>query len=148
MLLDVNVLVAAFRPEFPHHAATNGWLTAMMRDGTSFGLADGILCGFVRTVTRKPFDPITPIEVALNFASMLRDFPTCRIVAASDSQWAIFDPSCRATRSHGKAAQDVYWASFALNLDCEFITFDGGFIRFPGLRWRSPLEPHARTNPR
>jgi toxin-antitoxin system PIN domain toxin len=147
MLLDVNVLVAAFRTELPQHADTHAWLNALVRDGQPFGMADGILSGFVRIVTRSPLNPITPIGVALDFAAALRDTPNCRIVAPNPAQWAVFDRVCRATRSHGRAAQDVYWASFALDLDCEFVTFDNGFSRIPGLRWRHPLERRARTNP-
>jgi hypothetical protein len=26
---------------------------------------------------------------------------------------------------------------------CEWITTDRGFARFPGLKWRSPLDPTA-----
>ena len=148
MLLDVNVLIAAFRPEMPTHIATKAWLDQLVNSSTAFGLVDGVLCGFVRIVTQKPFDPITPIANALDFVRTIRATPNCRIVAPTGIQWDLFDDVCRQTRSHGKAAQDIYWASFALHLDCEFVTFDGGFVRVPGLRWRSPLEPQARTNPR
>jgi uncharacterized protein len=29
----------------------------------------------------------------------------------------------------------------AIEHGCEFVTTDKGFGRFPGLRWRHPLEP-------
>ena len=148
MLLDSNILIGAFRPELPDHAATRLWLDQLIAQGRPFGVVDGLLCGFVRIVTQKPFNPITPINRALEFVARIRASPSCRLLLPSDKQWAIFADRCRRTGSHGKAAQDAYWASFALELDCEFITFDGGFVRIPGLRWRSPFDAHTRTNPR
>ena len=148
MLLDANVLIGAFRPEMPDHLATKKWLDDTMATGRAFGMVEGLLCGFVRIVTQKPFNPITPIDKALDFASRVRSVPSCRMLGPSPQQWTIFDDLCRRTRSQGRSVQDAYWASFALELDCEFITFDGGFARIPGLRWRSPLEGRARTNPR
>jgi toxin-antitoxin system PIN domain toxin len=148
MLLDVNILIGAFRPESPDHPAVKAWLEKVMTDRQAFGVADGILCGFVRIVTRKPFDPVTPVDNALDFANAIRGAASYRVVPPNANQWNLFETVCRRTASSGKAAQDIYWASFALDLDCEFITFDGGFSRVPGLRWRSPLEAQARTNPR
>src|SRR4051794_37263406 len=110
MLLDANILIGAFRPETPDHVATKSWLNALIISGRPFGVVDALLCGFVRIVTRKPFDPITPIEIALDFAAALRAAPSCRMVTSSPQQWVIFDQVCRRTRSHGKAAQDAYWA--------------------------------------
>jgi toxin-antitoxin system PIN domain toxin len=146
-LLDVNVLITALRVEMPHHAFTRAWLNALLRDGPAFGVADGILRSFVRIATQRPFNPITPIDVALDFAAQLRSAPTCRVISATDSQWRMFDRLCRAAHLRGRAAQDAYWASFALDLECEFVTFDHGFGRIPRLRWRSPLKRQARTNP-
>jgi toxin-antitoxin system PIN domain toxin len=148
ILLDVNVLVSAFRPEMPEHLGTKAWLDRSVSQAVDLGFADGVLCGFVRVVTQKPFDPVAPIANALDFVAALRRIPSCHVVSPNPQQWDIFDSICRRTLSHGKAAQDLYWASFALELACEFITFDQGFARIPGLRWRSPLEDYTRTNPR
>lgn len=148
MLLDVNVLVAAHRPEIQRHAEVKRWLEDVMAEGRAFGAADGVYCGFVRVVTQRPFAPTTPINGALDFISLLRAQSNCRRVAPTQRQWEIFDQICRERGFGGKVAQDAYWASFALDLDCDWITLDRGFERIPGLRWRNPLEAQARTNPR
>ncbi|MBC8108610.1 MAG: PIN domain-containing protein [Anaerolineae bacterium] len=146
MLLDVNVLVNAFRPDMPAHAATKQWLDHVLRNQQACGFVDAIACGFVRVVTQPTFQ--TPLPAALDFIDRLRGEPSFQIVAPNSEQWSIFDQICRSSRRRGGDIQDAYWASFAIYLDCPFITFDRGFSTVPGLRWRSPIETQARTNPR
>ena len=38
---------------------------------------------------------------------------------------------------------DVYLAALAIEHDCEWVSTDRGFARFPGLRWRNPLDPES-----
>ena len=40
----------------------------------------------------------------------------------------------------GKLIPDAYLAALALEHGCEFISTDKDFRRFPGLRWRHPLN--------
>jgi len=147
LLLDANVLIVAFRADLNEHRQVGVWLDRLIASGEPFGFPEGILMGFVRIVTQKPFDPITPIHDALLFADKLRSVPSCRVIAADTHQWETFVNTCRKVMAHGKKAQDVYWASFALSHDVEWITFDGGFRSVPGLRWRSPFDQAARANP-
>jgi uncharacterized protein len=54
--------------------------------------------------------------------------------------WGIFSALCRVTGSVGNAVADAYLAALAIEHGCEFVTTDTGFGRFPGLRWRHPLD--------
>ena len=40
----------------------------------------------------------------------------------------------------GNDVTDAYLAALAIEHGCEFVTVDKGFKRFPGLRWRHPLD--------
>src|SRR5438128_12656061 len=110
LLLDVNVLIAAFRPEMPHHLDVKRWLEWLIAEDRPFGVVDALASSFVRVTTQKPFS--TPISLALDFMNRVREAPSCWFIAPNPAQWAIFDRICRATRRHGKGAQDAYWASF------------------------------------
>lgn len=143
---DVNVLVVGFRQEMPDHLATKHWLDEIMMQRRPIGIVEAVAAGFVRVVTQRPF--FTSVPDAFAFINRLRAEPNCRLVSPNAQQWSIFEQVCRATGRGGKAAQDAYWASFALELKCEFVTFDGGFAGMPGLTWRKPTDAHARTNPR
>ena len=148
MLLDVNVLMAAHRVELPDHVVVKRWLEGVINDGRAFGAVDGVLCGFVRIATQAFWKPPTQVGEAMDFVGIIRGAPGYRVVQSSERQWEQFERVCRDGRLVGKAVQDAYWGSFALDLGCDWITFDRDFARIPGLRWRSPLDARARTNPR
>lgn len=39
----------------------------------------------------------------------------------------------------GAMVSDAYLAALAIEHDCDLVTADSDFARFPGLRWRNPL---------
>jgi toxin-antitoxin system PIN domain toxin len=140
ILLDVNVLVYAFRDASPDHAAYKGWLEAAIELDEPFGVSELVLSGFLRVVTHpRVFDPPAPVTDALAFAEALRSQPNAVIVAPGAHHWAIFDRLCRSAGAKGNLIADGYLAAVAIEAGCEFITTDRDFSRFPGLRWRHPL---------
>jgi toxin-antitoxin system PIN domain toxin len=140
ILLDVNVLVYAFRDASPDHAAYKGWLEAAIELDEPFGVSELVLSGFLRVVTHpRVFDPPAPVTDALAFAEALRSQPTAVTVAPGAHHWAIFDRLCRSAGAKGNLIADAYLAAVAIEAGCEFITTDRDFSRFPGLRWRHPL---------
>lgn len=53
-----------------------------------------------------------------------------------------------AAGARGNAIPDAYLAALAIESGSEWITADQGFLRYPGLRWRHPLdEAEPRRNP-
>ena len=55
VLIDVNVLVYAFRADASGHAAFRQWLEETISSESSFGLADLVLSGFLlRRRARQP----------------------------------------------------------------------------------------------
>ena len=52
ILLDVNVLVDGFREDAPRHAIVRPWLEQTIRSESAFAVADLVLSGFLRVVTR------------------------------------------------------------------------------------------------
>ena len=55
-------------------------------------------------------------------------------------RYELFVAACRAARARDKLVADAYHAALAVEHGCEWITADGDFARFPGLRWRHPLD--------
>jgi hypothetical protein len=140
ILLDVNVLVHAFREATPDHRRYRGWLDAALASDEPFGLSDLVLSGFVRVATHpRVFDPPAPIGRALAFADALRSQPNAVLVAPGSRHWEIFERLCRAVDAKGNLVPDAYLAALAIESGSEWITTDRDFSRFPGLRWRHPL---------
>jgi uncharacterized protein len=140
-LLDVNVLVYAHRRESPRHAQFKAWLEALLASDSPFGLWDETLSVFLRLVTNPAVfaSPSTPSE-ALQFVEEIRSACARRQVTPGPRHWALFTWLIRTLNAKASTIPDAWLAALALEDDLELITTDRSFARFPGLRWRHPLE--------
>jgi uncharacterized protein len=135
LLIDVNVLVYAYREDVPNHTAYRDWLTEVIDSGEPFGVLDLALSGFLRIATHpKLFKPPSSLDSALEFVAVLRGQPNCRVVAPGPRHWPIFVELCRATGAQGNFIPDAFFAAATIETEGEWITTDGDFSRFPGLR--------------
>jgi len=140
-LVDVNVLVYAFRADAPGHVAHRAWVASLVGSDEAYAVSDHVLAGFLRVVTHpKVFHPPTPIEPALAFASAFRERPNAVPLAPGPRHWSIFTRLCVEAAARGNLVPDAWLAALAIESGCELVTTDGDFARFPGLRWRHPLE--------
>ena len=140
-LVDVNVLVYAFREDAPGHAAHRAWVETMVSGDEAYAVSAHVLAGFLRIVTHpRVFHPPTPLEAALEFAEAFRSRPNAVPVAPGERHWEIFVRLCHEGGATGNLAPDAWLAALAIEWGCEFVTTDRDFARFPGLRWRHPLH--------
>ncbi len=141
ILPDVNVLIYAFREDAPDHARYRAWLLDRIAAPEAFGLSELVLSGVVRVLTHpRVFDPPTPIGDALAFADALRSQPNAVILTPGARHWQIFAMLCTRASARGNLVPDAYHAALAVEHGCEWITTDRDYARFPGVRWRHPLE--------
>jgi toxin-antitoxin system PIN domain toxin len=141
ILVDVNVLVYAHRPDSEDHSRYRAWLDGVLNSETRCGLSDLVLSGVIRIVTNpRIFAKPTPLDVALQFAESLREHEACLLVSPGDRHWAIFRRLCRAVGAKGNIVSDAFHAALAIESGAEWITADRDYARFPGLRWRHPLD--------
>ena len=67
--------------------------------------------------------------------------PSNRVeVVAGPRHWQIFADLCERTDAGGNRVDAAYLAALAIESGCEWITSDRDYGRFPGLRWRHPLD--------
>jgi uncharacterized protein len=141
ILVDVNVLVYAHRKDAADHPKYLRWLTEVMHSPSSFGMSELALSGFLRVVTHpKVFADPSPLDVALSFANQIREQPNCVQVSPGDRHWAIFEKLMRDVGAKGNLVPDAYFAALAIEAGADWVTTDRDYARFPGLRWRHPLE--------
>ena len=141
ILIDVNVLVYAFRQDAPGHDEYRRWLEQSVGSDQAFGLAESVLAGFLRVVTHpKVFRQPSPFETAARFTEELRNQPNCVLLAPDRRHWEILVRLCRAGNAKGNLIPDAYLAALAIESGSEWITTDRDYSRFPGLRWRHPLQ--------
>jgi len=140
-LLDVNVLLYAFRDAAPDHERYRSWLEDILDADEPVGVADLVLSSFVRIATHpRVFDPPATLDDALAFADAVRDAPNAVPVTPGPRHWELFERMCREGNARGNLVTDAYLAALALESGSEMITTDRDFARFPGLRWRHPLR--------
>jgi uncharacterized protein len=140
ILLDVNVLVDAFRADQPRHHDVRAWIDEVLAGDGAFGVPELVLSGFLRVMTHpRVFQEPEDVEDALAFTERLRELPHAIAVRPGPRHWPIFARLCRVTRAAGNTIPDAYIAAMAIEAGGELITADRGFARFPDLRWRDPV---------
>jgi uncharacterized protein len=138
---DINVLIYAFDVDTQRHQEYRDWLLDVLDGPEEFGVASQVLAGFVRIVThpRLPRNP-SSVERAIAFAEQVRSAPAAVALEPGARHWPIFVELCTKANAKGNLIIDAYLAALAMEHRCEWNTTDRDFARFPGLRWRHPLD--------
>lgn len=141
ILPDVNILLYAFRSDAPQHPQYHRWLEELLSADAPFGISPQVLSSVVRISTNsRVYRQPSGIQEAVEFCRVLTQIDTCTLVQPSERHWAIFLDLCLKTKAKGNLVQDAWFAALAIESGCEWITNDGDYAKFPGLRWRSPFN--------
>jgi toxin-antitoxin system PIN domain toxin len=140
VLPDVNVLVYAHRSDSAHHQACRKWLESVLAADEAYGMSELVLNGFVRVVTHPAvFNPPSPLRDALAFTQEVRSPDHAVLLSPGPRHWEIFDRLCRDSDARGNLVADAYLAALAIESGSEWVSTDGDYARFPGLKWRRPF---------
>ena len=141
ILIDINLLVYAYRVEAERHDGAARWLTATMSGTQEISLIDEVLAGFVQIVTNpKIFGDPAPTRHALGFVEALISSPRARWTSSSSATWRTLRALVDGDRGlRGNLIPDTFLASVAIAHGMRLATCDRGFARFAGLEWFDPL---------
>lgn len=140
LLPDVNVLLAGFRADHDHHRRARAFLEEARSGSEVLGLSDFALAGVVRLATNvRVFVRPDTAEAVLEYLDVLLE-PPGQLLRAGTTHWSRFGELCRHHQLRGNLVPDAYLAALALEQRAELVTFDRGFGRYPGLRWRCLLD--------
>lgn len=141
ILLDVNILVHAHRKDSDRHAEIKAWLESALQRPPGVAISELVLSGCLRIITHpKIFKEPTPLVQALEFVEDFHSRDQVHVLGPGQDHWKIFTDLCRRADARGNLVPDAYHAALAIELGCEWLTLDRGFARFPGLKWRHPLN--------
>jgi toxin-antitoxin system PIN domain toxin len=139
-LIDVNVLIYAYRTDAEHHERYRSWLESTFESESLHGYSEQVLSAVVRILTHPGiWNTPVPLQNALQYVQAFRNHPKGYRVTPGHRHWEIFAELCRATEAKGNLVSDAYFAALAIESGAEWITTDRDYARFPGLRWRHPL---------
>jgi toxin-antitoxin system PIN domain toxin len=141
-MLDVNVLLYAYREDAPNHARFKQWLEELLSSEQTYAVSDFVLSAVLRIATHpRVFNPPSPFGSVAAFVERVRGRPNCAILMPGPRHWDIFLSLCRSAKVRGNLVPDAFLAALAIETGSEWITTDRDYARFPGLSWRHPLEP-------
>jgi hypothetical protein len=144
VLVDVNVLVYAFRGDEAGHATYHGWLTTMLNTGTeAVGLAESSVSGFVRIVTNpRIYGNPSATERAAAFIDEMLASDRARWLPPTTATWHRFGELVRHDRMiRGNLVPDAWLAALAISHGARLATADRGMARYPGLQSFDPASP-------
>ena len=135
MTPDVNVLVAAFRADHPHHVIARGWFEAELetcRQGGSLRLLPMAVASFLRLVTSdRVFVTPTPIDGAVAFIDALLSAPGVEFTEVG-SEWPQLRQLCLDGGLTGNDLPDAWIAAVVAQQGEHLVSFDRDFARLLG----------------
>lgn len=142
---DLNLLVYAHHAADPRHAAARKWWEGCLNGAEPVGMAWATLLGFVRLTTHRQVlvHPL-PVTTATRVVEEWLDQPIVRVLVPGRDHARHCFGYLKKLGVAGNLTTDAHLAALALEYQAELHSTDNDFARFPGLRWRNPLEPKKR----
>ncbi|MBX3643751.1 MAG: PIN domain-containing protein [Rubrivivax sp.] len=132
MTPDVNVLVAAFRSDHPHHGTARPWLEGALdaaAAGAGFTAMPMAIASFLRLVTSpRIFVEPTPSAEAVAFVDALLAMPGAQL-APLGPEWPKLRQLCLDRQLSGNQLPDAWLAAAVEHLGEHLVSFDRGFRR-------------------
>lgn len=133
MTPDVNVLVASFRPDHPHHHVARAWLdNAVIQAASgrsSLTLLGQVVTGFLRVTTNpRVFRMVDPLQDLIDFVDSLLSCPGVQFQAHSTT-WPNLRQVCLAQQVNGNLISDAWIAATVMQSGETLCTFDSDFSR-------------------
>jgi toxin-antitoxin system PIN domain toxin len=139
---DINLLVYAHNDQTPRHVQAKAWWEGLLNGREPVGLPWIAVGGYIRLMTnpRVLERPMKVDQVVEQVRAWLDQEPV-RILHPGERFGDLFLDFLSALGTAGNLTTDAQLAALAVEHQAELHSTDTDFHRFPGLRWRNPLEP-------
>ncbi len=141
LLVDVNIPIHAINRNSSQHERLRAWWDARLSDVQPVALPWVVCLGFVRIMTNPRIFavPLTVADATGYVASWLAQ-PCVRVIEPLDGHWDLVTSLLEQAGTAANLTTDAHLAALAIQHGCELFSTDTDFARFPGLRWRNPLD--------
>ena len=145
-IVDVNLLLYAYREDAPQHAVAERWLTQLFEGDETVGLPWVTLWGFMRTVTNQRIWPEPlPWPRVFTIIGTWSNHPGVMIPEPGPRHGAILERLVTEYAINGPKVTDAVLAALAIEYGARLASTDQDFRRFPELRWVDPLREGAKS---
>lgn len=140
IIVDANLLLYAYDPDSPRHAAAREWLESVLSSSRPVRFAWVTLWAFVRISTnpRVFVRPFSPEEACAAVASWLQQ-PHVGIAEPGERHLEILGELLRDGQAAGPLVMDAALAALAIEHGATLCSTDRDFARFSALDWQDPL---------
>lgn len=141
IVIDANLLIYSYHETAPLHLASRRWLGEAFSSEEQVGIPFQSVLAFVRVSTNLSL-PGTRSTMARSLATVdgWLKLDNVRMLTPGAEHWDIFKELCIAVGVTGDLATDAHVAALAIENDATLYSADRDFARFPGLKWRNPLD--------
>ena len=144
IVCDANLLIYSYNTGSAHHAKARPWLEEIFSGTDMVGLPWQAASAFLGVMTNRmlPGERFSPAQAA-QIVDLWLARPNVRVLIPGDHYWPLFRRMLIEGQASGALVSDAEIAALTLEYGGVLHTADRDFARFPGLRWRNPLEESA-----
>ncbi len=140
IVLDANILLYAYGGTSPQHGKARACVEELFSGSEPVGLPWQTIAAFLRIGTNSRLVGWRPVAEAVQEIEEWLKQPNVRILVPGDDHWAVLRRMVVEGQASGPLASDAEIAALTIEYGGLLYTADRDFSRFPGLRWKNPLE--------
>ena len=141
VLVDANLLLFAHHRQFEQHERARGWWADALSSLPIVGIPWSTSLAFLRVSTHgRALSHPLGIEEAWSVVEGWLSRANVRCPAPTERHRVVLGELLREARASGNHTTDAHLAALAIEWGLELVSADHDFARYPGLRWRDPLQ--------
>ncbi len=140
-VIDANLLIYSYNGGSAYHRQARIWLENALMSAEVVGLTWQAVAAFLRVMTnpKLPAQRFT-LPQAAQIVDLWLEHPNIQILTPGERYWPIFRRMVVEGKASGPLVSDAQIAALTIEHGGVLYTADRDFARFPGLRWKNPLE--------
>ena len=144
ILVDANLVMWAHHGQLPQHEQARAWWAQTVTESPLVGIPWPTIVAFLRLSTHprileRPLDTRTAWDVVAAWLAR----PNVRCPSPTERHAELLRRLLLEGTASGNHVPDAHLAALAIEWGLELQSADADFARYPGLRWRNPLQPSA-----
>lgn len=141
IVIDANLLIYSYDAASAHHLKSCAWLEEALSSGEAVGLSWQTVSAFLRAITNRRLPgKRVDLREAIDAVQEWLQQPSVKILTPGDDHWPAFKRMILEGGASGPLITDAHLAALTIEYGGVLYTADRDFARFPGLRWKNPLE--------
>ena len=147
IVFDANILIYAYDSGSSHHVKARAWVEETFSGVEAVGLPWQAISAFLRVMTnrRLPGSRFSS-EQAVRIVDGWLGQPNVRPLTPGEQHWPLLRQMVIEGQASGALVSDAQVAALTIEYGGVLYKADRDFARFPGLRWKNPLDHNDKVD--